>query len=59
MIMTDDLQGTSEFFFSVEDHHEWNGSFSVFGTVRESLKLAVVTLSVCTLADCLTGHKSN
>lgn len=27
------ITGTSEFFFSVEDHHEWNGSFSVFGTV--------------------------
>lgn len=27
------ITGTSEFFFSLEDHHEWNGSFSVFGTV--------------------------
>jgi cyclophilin family peptidyl-prolyl cis-trans isomerase len=26
-------QGTSEFFFSLEDHPEWNGSFSVWGKV--------------------------
>jgi len=27
------ITGTSEFFFSLEDHHEWDGSFSVFGKV--------------------------
>lgn len=27
------ITGTSEFFFSLDDHHEWNGSFSVFGKV--------------------------
>ncbi|CAM6048878.1 unnamed protein product [Sphagnum compactum] len=27
------ITGTSEFFFSLEDHPEWNGSFSVWGKV--------------------------
>ncbi|XP_057815732.2 peptidyl-prolyl cis-trans isomerase ppi1 isoform X2 [Cryptomeria japonica] len=34
--------GTSEFFFNLEDHHEWDKSFNVWGTIFDEASLAVL-----------------
>eukprot|EP00897_Mesotaenium_endlicherianum_P002404 jgi/Mesen1/2191/ME000152S01274 len=37
-----DAQGTSEFFFSLGDHSEWNGAFSVWGEVADEESRSVL-----------------